>query len=265
VTTRRLAALVLLTTVSGFASPAHAGPGEACRDQAEVAERATGVPTGLLLAIGKRESGQYDAQAGGVLPWPWAVNNAGEGHLFLSRQEAISYVAEALKSGSRSVDVGCFQINLQYHPQAFATLEEAFDPSANAAYAARFLTELYGQTASWATAVAYYHSANAERGVPYRDAVLATWRGLVTDSIVPARPPTGPLRIEMGIRVFEPVSAQFALKPVMATAIVLPVRHAVPMPAGTGAEKHFTLGTLRPMQMGPIALILRSGPLRAGD
>jgi hypothetical protein len=75
---------------------------------------------------------------------------------------------------------------------------------------------------------------------------------LVSDVIAPARPPLGPLRIEMGVRVFEPVGAQFDLKPVTATAIVLPVRHAAPMPAGAALDKHFVLGTLRPMQIGPV-------------
>ena len=30
------------------------------------------------------------------------------------------------------IDVGCFQVDLFYHPYAFTSLEEAFDPDANA-------------------------------------------------------------------------------------------------------------------------------------
>ena len=45
-------------------------------------------------------------------------------------------------NGVRSIDVGCGQINLMYHPDAFPNLELAFDPQANAAYAARFLKAL---------------------------------------------------------------------------------------------------------------------------
>ena len=44
--------------------------------------------------------------------------------------------------GVRSIDIGCMQVNLMHHPNAFATLDAAFDPLANALYAARFLTEL---------------------------------------------------------------------------------------------------------------------------
>jgi hypothetical protein len=73
-----------------------------------------------------------------------------------------------------SVDVGCFQINLLQHPAAFASLEEAFDPSANAAYAARFLLSLRDRTGSWENAIAAYHSATPELGNAYRDNVLAS-------------------------------------------------------------------------------------------
>ena len=38
----------------------------------------------------------------------------------------------ALERGVRQVDVGCMQINLQSHPHAFASLEDAFDPGSNA-------------------------------------------------------------------------------------------------------------------------------------
>jgi hypothetical protein len=158
----------------------HAGAGEACRDQAAIAERSTGIPEGLLLAIGKRESGRFDPQTGLVLPWPWAVNLEGEDRYFTSRDEAIAFVATAQREGTRSVDIGCFQVNLKYHPSAFASLSEAFDPAANAAYAARFLVELHGREQSWEGAVASYHSATPWRGTPYREAVFATWRGLAT-------------------------------------------------------------------------------------
>ena len=60
-----------------------------------------------------------------------------------------------------------------YHPNAFALLDQAFDPVANANYAARFLTELYGQTHSWNQATARYHSATPELGADYQRKVAA--------------------------------------------------------------------------------------------
>jgi hypothetical protein len=65
------------------------------------------------------------------------------------------------------------QVNLMYHPNAFASLDQAFDPVANANYAARFLTELYGQTHSWTQATARYHSATPELGANYQRKVAA--------------------------------------------------------------------------------------------
>jgi hypothetical protein len=63
------------------------------------------------------------------------------------------------------------QVNLMYHPTAFATLDQAFDPAANAAYAAAFLKRLYAQFGSWPAATAAYHSAVPDIGEPYQQKV----------------------------------------------------------------------------------------------
>jgi hypothetical protein len=213
-----LLGLALLVAVPSWA---RAAAGEACRDQATAAEHAAGVPNGLLLAIGKRESGRLDIQTGGVLPWPWAVNREGEGHIFESREEAIAYVAAAQREGSSSIDVGCFQINLKYHPTAFSSLDEAFDPAANAKYAARFLTELHDREGTWETAVADYHSATPLLGIPYRDAVFATWRGVPDVASEIRSQPSGAVRVVMGIRIWTAGVASFA--PAVETAFTAPV------------------------------------------
>ncbi|HJO71542.1 MAG: hypothetical protein QF450_07035 [Rhodospirillales bacterium] len=57
--------------------------------------------------------------------------------------------------GVRNIDVGCMQVNLLYHKDAFATLEEAFEPASNAAYAARFLKDLYATSGSWSAAAGF--------------------------------------------------------------------------------------------------------------
>ena len=74
--------------------------------------------------------------------------------------------------GVRSIDVGCMQVNLLHHPAAFPDLDTAFDPQANAVYAARFLTALYGQTRDWSLATAMYHSQTQERGEDYQRRVF---------------------------------------------------------------------------------------------
>jgi hypothetical protein len=68
------------------------------------------------------------------------------------------------------------QINLRYHPRAFANLGDALDPTANVAYATKFLKGLHGQTQSWPQAAANYHSSNPMRNIPYKDKVLSIWQ-----------------------------------------------------------------------------------------
>lgn len=146
----------------------------ACQAAGQAAERAQALPPGLLLAIGQIESGRRDSVTGRVAAWPWTINADGTGRLFDRREDAISETRALQARGVASVDVGCFQINLFYHSAAFASLEEAFDPRANAAYAARFLSALHTRTGSWDGAVAAYHSATPDRGAPYRDRVMAS-------------------------------------------------------------------------------------------
>jgi hypothetical protein len=103
------------------------------------------------------------------------VNAAGSGFIFSSSNEAIAFVRAIWARGVRLIDVGCFQIDLFYHPAAFNSLQQAFDPVANAGYAARFLTVLHDQTGDWRTAVALYHSSDARAGETYRRQVMRQW------------------------------------------------------------------------------------------
>lgn len=83
----------------------------------------------------------------------------------------------ALKAkGVKNIDVGLMQVNLLHHPQAFSSLEQAFDPQKNIEYAAKFLTSLKKKHASWSKAIAHYHSALPQHHIPYRDKVNRMWR-----------------------------------------------------------------------------------------
>jgi hypothetical protein len=146
-----------------------------CRSAALMLEQSAGLPPGLLLAIGQVESGRLDPATGRVDPWPWTANHADEGRYFASAQEAIAWVAAQQASGNRSIDVGCFQVNLQYHPDAFASLAEAFEPAANARYAAGLLNRLHERSGNWQTAAALYHSADPLEGQWYGSRVVAAW------------------------------------------------------------------------------------------
>ncbi len=155
-----------------------AGPGEMCRQAIAAAESAQGIPPNLLQAIGLVESGRPVAGSGRSLPWPWTVDFNGRGAFFPDKPTAIRAVAAAQAAGMRSIDVGCLQVNLMHHPHAFADLEQAFDPVANARYAAGFLHLLYDQTHDWQAAAAAYHSQTPALAGPYRARVMQAWAGL---------------------------------------------------------------------------------------
>jgi hypothetical protein len=207
---KRAAAALCVAVLAAGAGRCHGAIPDLCTAEAAAAERAAGIPAGLLLAIGKRESGRWESGSGRIMPWPWSINSDGDSHVFESRDEAVAFVAAAQRGGAASIDVGCFQVNLKYHPHAFASLEDAFDPAANAAYAARFLTELHDREGSWEQAVADYHSATPVYGEPYRDAVLALWRGFDTSS---AKLPLGGGRVAANIPVWSPHAAPSAALP----------------------------------------------------
>lgn len=146
-----------------------------CRPAIMAAERAHGVPHGLMAAIGRVESGRRDPVSGASNPWPWTVNAEGQGSFYDTKAQAVGAVRSMQARGIRSIDVGCMQVNLMHHPQAFASLEQAFDPAANARYASRFLTELFERTGAWPIAAEHYHSATPDLGADYGRKVMAVW------------------------------------------------------------------------------------------
>lgn len=150
-------------------------PGQLCRAAIVSAEQSFAIPTGLLGAIGQVESGRRDPLTGAYLPWPWTVDADGDGHFYPTKEAAIAAVQGFQASGIRSIDVGCMQVNLLHHPDAFASLDQAFDPASNALYAARFLSELHAQTGSWPQAAAFYHSTTPALASTYERQVMAAW------------------------------------------------------------------------------------------
>ena len=135
------------------------------------------LPPNLLTAIGRVESGRIDPRDGYVKAWPWSINAEGRGYVFNTKAEAIAAVVDFRARNVMSVDVGCMQVNLMYHPAAFASLEEAFDPVANVRYAAKFLGQLYAESGDWNTAAAHYHSKTPDLALAYQRKVLAQLPG----------------------------------------------------------------------------------------
>ncbi|HME21523.1 MAG TPA: transglycosylase SLT domain-containing protein [Acetobacteraceae bacterium] len=166
--------LILLAPIAAVASPPPS-PSLLCDTAIVGAERAVRLPLRLLGAIAEVESGRLD-DAGNVRPWPWTINAEGSGQFFATKRQAIDAVRTLHAQGVQSIDIGCMQVNLMHHPNAFASLDEAFDPTANALYAARFLNTLYGMSGSWVQATAAYHSQTPAIGADYQLRVMARWQ-----------------------------------------------------------------------------------------
>lgn len=133
------------------------------------------LPGQILSAISLAETGRWDRRRKERFAWPWTVTSGGPGKYYPTKEAAIAAVRQLQHRGVKNIDVGCMQVNLQHHPNAFENLEQAFNPVENAEYAATFLTQLYKSTRSWARAVATYHSGLEERGRKYWRKVSAFW------------------------------------------------------------------------------------------
>jgi hypothetical protein len=150
-------------------------PGDLCTAAIAAEERRTNIPRHLLNAIALAESGRWDARRKASVAWPWTIMAEGKGQYFPTKQEAIAAARAVRARGVRNIDVGCMQINMMYHGDAFADIEEAFDPAANVAYAARFLRELHTQLGSWHDAAGRYHSATPEYNQRYKAKIARLW------------------------------------------------------------------------------------------
>ena len=143
-------------------------------------ERAKEIPGGLLQAISLAESGRWfegaGANKGEIIAWPWTVTTGGKGHFLPSRVDAIAFVQSLQASGVENIDVGCMQINLKYHPEAFSSIEQAFNAHANAAYAADFLKVRHAVSNSWLQAAGDYHSTTPKLNQTYRQKVSKLWK-----------------------------------------------------------------------------------------
>jgi hypothetical protein len=172
-------------------------PGVMCRRAVEAAGRSQGIPAHFMSAIARIESGRRSAD-GQVNPWPWSINVEGVDHVYDTRDQAVAAVRAFQARGVRSIDVGCMQVNLLHHPNAFVSLEDGFDPAANAGYAGRFLAQLFQQTGAWPKAVAAYHSFTPELGDAYQRKVMAVLAEETRKDLALADPGPGPRHFQPG-------------------------------------------------------------------
>ena len=187
---RGLALVALALALTLAARPAAPHQGRLCTGAIRTAERTFDLPEGLLMAVALTETGRRIGDA--LTPWPWSINAAGEGVWLDDRGAALERARDLQRSGIESIDVGCMQVNLKWHKGAFGSLEAAFDPGTNVAYAARHLKELRATSRDWLEAAGRYHSGDQARARAYLARLSSNWRavrgGLGSRALLPPAP-----------------------------------------------------------------------------
>lgn len=130
------------------------------------------LPEDTLYAIGLHETSKIHSKHKVPIAWPWTVNYKGKGYYFKSKNEAKDFVKEKIRAGENNIDVGCMQVNLKHHPDAFRSIDQAFTPRYNVSYAANFLVSKYKSLGSWGKAISHYHSSHPTKGKRYKNKVL---------------------------------------------------------------------------------------------
>lgn len=179
--------LMLFVSIIFVASPdAHAAQADPiiegaklCTKQLPRYEREYAIPTHLLSAIASTESGRYHTGLKIKLPWPWTITSGGKGTFYDTKADAVAAVKKLKAKGVKNIDVGCMQVNLQHHPDAFTSIENAFDPEYNVSYAAHFLRTLYDSSGTWKKAASDYHSKTPEHGTRYIGQVYDHWYQII--------------------------------------------------------------------------------------
>lgn len=165
-----------------------------CIAQTQANERDLAIPRGLLSAIALAESGRWNPAGGAdgeIIAWPWTVTAKGKGHFFPTREQAVTFVYELMADGIENIDVGCMQVNLMHHAEAFADVQSAFDPALNVAYGAKYLIGQYASAKSWIKAAGNYHSTTEDLNRAYRNKVRKLWRsGTALRTLPRSKPPS---------------------------------------------------------------------------
>ena len=145
-----LAAAVLAGCLSNTA--VRAADAKACEQEMARAAHANSVPLNVLYAVGLTETG---AKSGFN---PFDMNVDGRSLHPASLPEALAAFQSELSQGARFIDIGCMQINYQWHRKDFSSVAAMFNPTNNVQYAAGFLQRLRGSEGSWTMAVARYNA-----------------------------------------------------------------------------------------------------------
>lgn len=162
----------LLLTFFSFPASARMDPelleSGKCSSMFAYFEKRYNLPKNTLHSISLQETQKPHSKHKIALVWPWTINVKGKGYHFKNRNEALTFARSQIAAGNKSIDIGCMQINLKYHPNAFMSLEQAFSPRRNIAYGAKFLNDNYKRSGNWNVAIGRYHSFDKNRAARYQ-------------------------------------------------------------------------------------------------
>lgn len=167
---------ILIATVLAYPAQGLNNPSDICIKAAISAAEEFNIPAEVLVAITLVETGREIDDL--LAPWPWATNSGGKSGWHNSRMAAENKANAAIRSGTRNIDIGCFQLNYRWHGSSFASISAMFDPVENARYAARFLLSHFQKTSDWSLAAGAYHSRTKSLAKIYRDKFDAVRRDL---------------------------------------------------------------------------------------
>ena len=171
---------LMLCSISAFAADREITESQKCSRMFSYFENRYNLPKDILHSISLQETRKPHSRHQIGVVWPWTINVEGKGFHFKTKKDAVRFAKDQLKKGKASIDVGCMQINLKYHPDAFASLDQAFSPRKNIAYAAQLLKSHYERVRNWDKAVGLYHSSTHDRASNYQASVSRINNKMVT-------------------------------------------------------------------------------------
>jgi len=131
----------------------------------QLAVHGTGVPTEVLYALARTESGTK--LHGKVVPWPWTLNVASTPYRFPTRSAACAALLQAIREvGHKRVDAGLGQLNIGWQRERFSQPCDALDPYFNLKVTASILAEQRAESSNWIEAAGRYHRPAG--GIPAR-------------------------------------------------------------------------------------------------
>jgi len=166
-----LATALFVSTVAADPATPAATPPDTPSPWAQAARKYDLDPL-ALYGIALQESRRYfdDNQ---VRPWPWTLHTPEEGGLYFdSFENAAKKLRELIASGRTNIDIGLMQLSLLWQKHRVADPVQLLKPEINIEVAAAILREHLDQFGELRLAIARYHSARLDRGVPYAASVL---------------------------------------------------------------------------------------------